>query len=147
LKKRLVSIVLALTLIALNACAITKSINNAEVTAFLDQVEKENAEIQKASFQKIDVMYLTVLYSLKSDKLDPAIREKLFHKTSEFFLSPEIKESIIKDLGKGDPERLFYEGFSIRFQKPKSNIYWVYSHDKDGWRLVDDKGQPTMVEQ
>jgi hypothetical protein len=81
-------------------------------------------------------MYFTVLYSLKCDILVPAIREKLFHKTSEFFLSPEIKESIIKDLWKGDPERLFNEGFSIRFQKPNSNIYWVYSRDKDGWKLT-----------
>jgi hypothetical protein len=134
-----VSIVLYLTLFVLTACASSTNIKDDKVTDFLNQIVSENLDvIQRAELEKTDIVYLTVLYSLKTDKLDILRRDEIYQKTRNFILSEETKASIVKNLGKGDPERLFNEGFSIRFQKPKSETYWVYSIDHDGsWKLIE----------
>jgi hypothetical protein len=137
MKKRIAWALLALPLFFLVSCTPSTTVDVPEATAFFEEVIKDSSAISKGRISKHDKVYLTVEYTLTTDDFPAADRESVFKKTSEFFESPKIKELLVEKIGSENANRMLNEGFTIRFQNPKTDTYWVYRKEENQWSLVE----------
>jgi hypothetical protein len=134
--KLLYGTLLAFTFLLLISCTPSTQIKIPEVSSFFKDVMQNTDSISKARLEKLGDVYLVVNYSLKTDDFPPQTREAVFAKTRDFFADPKIKNLVVQQLGKNG-NRIFNEGFSIRFQNPTTSTYWVYRLQDNNWSLVE----------
>jgi hypothetical protein len=128
---------LVFSFLLLAACTPHTNLEIPGVSAFFDEVIKSTDSISKGQLQKFDKKYLTVEYSLTTDDFPSQEREAIFTKTRDFFLSASIRNLIVEKIGTENEQRMFNDGFTIRFQNPKTDIYWVYGQVDGEFVLIE----------
>ncbi|QGQ97923.1 hypothetical protein EHS13_25055 [Paenibacillus psychroresistens] len=140
MKVRMVSwCLLAFSFLLLAACTPHQNLKIPEVKTFFDEVVNSTDLISKGQLQKFDKVYLTVEYSLTTDDFPSKERQVIFEKTRDFFLSLTIRNLIVEQIGSENEQRMFNEGFTIRFQKPNSETYWVYGQVNGELVLINEE--------
>ncbi|PZD92891.1 hypothetical protein DNH61_25680 [Paenibacillus sambharensis] len=139
LKKAMKWCLTALTLLILVSCTPSTNLNIPEADSFFEDISEKYGDITDGQIQQFDNVYITILYTLSSDDFSEKERKEVFKQTRDFFENQEIRKIIINEIGSDYDKRMLNEGFTIRFQKPRSEIYWVYFKENDEWILIEHK--------